>query len=57
MKAITFGVDTEGNIEVEILSGPSPTGLFVVTDGKRKMARHRDRMEPLDDEAREVMKR
>jgi hypothetical protein len=55
MKALTFGVDVEGDIEVEILSGPSPTGLFIVTDGKRKMARHRDRLMPLDKEAEGVI--
>jgi hypothetical protein len=55
MKALTFGVDDEGNIEVEILSGPTSTGLFIVTDGKRKMARHRDRLLPLDDEAKGVI--
>lgn len=64
MRASTFGLDEGKSIEVEILSGPTSTGLFVVTDGKRKMARHRDRLVPLDDEAsvseggdREIKKR
>jgi uncharacterized NAD-dependent epimerase/dehydratase family protein len=56
-RARTFGVDDEGQVEVEILSGPSPTGLFVVHDGTRKLARHRDRLSPLDDEAREMLKK
>lgn len=57
MKARTFGLDEHETVEVEILSGPTSTGLFIVTDGTRKMARHRDRLEPLDEEAKGVIGR
>jgi len=57
VKALTFGLDEHETVEVEILSGPTSTGLFIVTDGTRKMARHRDRLDPVDEEARERLRK
>lgn len=54
MRATTFGLDGE-QVEVEILSVPSSTGIVKVTDGKRTFARHRDRLTPLDDDARAAL--
>ncbi len=54
MRASTFGFDVDETIEVEILTGPSSTGLCKVADSTRTYVRHIDRLTPLDDEAREL---
>lgn len=53
MRAKTF--DDDRQIEVEIVSGPSSTGLCRVVHGQRALARHVNQLEPLDDEARKLL--
>lgn len=53
MKARTFS-DTE-QIEVELKTSPSSTGLVVCQYGDAKLVRHRNQLEPLDDEARQLL--
>lgn len=56
MRAKTFAPDGEGQVEVTILKPPSPTGLVMVQDDAgKKFARHKDRLEPLDEEARKAL--
>ena len=58
MKARTFAWDDE-TMDVEILSGPNANGLVIVSpdgSGGAKIVRHKDRLEPLDDEARKVLR-
>ncbi len=54
MKATTFGFEVDETITVEILSGPSATGLCKVADANRTYVRHIDRLDPIDDDAREL---
>lgn len=56
-KVRTFGIEENTEIEAEIVSGPSPTGLFIINDGTRKMVRHRDRLAPIDEEAKRLLGR
>lgn len=55
MKAKTF--DDDKTVEVEVLTAPSSTGLCKVKVGERQLVRHRNQLEPLDDEARELLKK
>lgn len=58
MRAKTFAPDGEGRVEVTILKPPSATGLTMVQDDAgKKFARHRDRLEPLDEEAKAALAR
>jgi hypothetical protein len=50
MKAKTFFDDQQ--IEVTLLDKPSSTGLCRVLHGDKKLVRHRNQLEPLDDAAR-----
>ena len=55
MKVRTF--DDDHMAEAELLSAPGVTGLCKVKIGDRTLARHVDRLEPLDDEARKLLKK
>ena len=54
MKAITFFADRP-EVEVEILGRLGASDMFKVLYGNRALARHRDRLRPLDEEARKVL--
>jgi hypothetical protein len=53
IKAKTFLLDPprETEVTVDVLSGPSSTGLCKVVFEGRVLARHVDRLTPVDDEA------
>lgn len=55
MKAKTF--DDDKTVEVEVLTPPTSTGLCKVKVGDRQLVRHRNHLEPLDDETRELLKK
>lgn len=55
MKVKTFWDDE--TIEGEITRGPTDTGLVWVQSGERLVIRHVSRVEPLDEEARELLSR
>lgn len=44
-------------VEAELLSGPGSTGLCKVRVGERVLARHVDRLEPLDEDAKTLLKK
>lgn len=51
-RARTFELDTGELIEVDILKKLDQEGLYVVLHGSKKLVRHRDRLEALDEAAR-----
>lgn len=53
MQAVTF--DDNRQIEVQILSKPSSTGLCKVKHGARTLVRHRTQLSPIDKEAKELL--
>lgn len=53
-RAETFQ-DDETEVEVEILSTPTSTGLCKVRLGEKILVRHRDRLRPLDEEAKRIL--
>lgn len=53
-KARTF-IDDRNTIEVDVVVGPSSTGLCKVAYGSRILVRHKDRLEPLNEEARRML--
>lgn len=55
-QAKTFLDDTQ-EVTVDVLTGPSGTGLCKVAFGSRVFARHVDRLEPLNEQARIILKR
>ena len=55
-KAKTFLAD-EVQIVVDVLSGPSSTGLVKCAYGKKLIARHVDRLEPLNDAAKQMLRK
>ena len=55
-KAKTF-LGTEDNlVEVDVLTGPSSTGLVKLAYGSKIFVRHVDRIEPLNDSARALIR-
>jgi hypothetical protein len=54
-KALTFWSDEPDDIEVEIIGRIGETKTFKVRYRDREIARHVDRLKPLDDEARGML--
>jgi len=54
MKAMTFFADRP-EIEVEIIDRIGKSDMYRVRYGIREMARHRDRLQPIDDEAKKLL--
>ena len=52
MKAKTFWGDEPDDVVVEIISKIGSTDTFKCKYGNREIARHRDRLNPIDDEAK-----
>jgi len=57
MRARTFGLDEDERLEVEILSPPSATGLVKVRCEGKVFVRHKNRLDPMDEEAKEILGR
>lgn len=54
-KALTFWSDEPDDVEVEIIGRIGDTKTFKVKYRDRDIARHVDRLKPLDDEARALL--
>jgi hypothetical protein len=52
-KVLTFYGDKD-RVTAELVKG-TPIGLFVVEYEGQRLVRHRDRLVPMDDEARKIM--
>ena len=54
MKARTFGFDGE-IITVEVKNKPNVNGLVLLNYNGKKLVRHKDRLEPLDEECKKLL--
>lgn len=55
MKALTFWGDEPDDVEVEIIGRIGATKTFKVKYKDREIARHVDRLKPIDDEAKALL--
>ncbi len=54
MKARTFGLDGE-IIEVQVKAKPNANGLVLLEHNGKRLVRHKDRLEPIDDECKKLL--
>ncbi len=55
-KAETF-YDEKPVVEVDVVKAFGTGGMFLVEYGTKKLVRHRDRLQPLDEEARRLLRK